>query len=117
MSKLLAIMLGLTVIYTPDSNYSGGTLAPVILAGSVIKHSGTEIINKYPRKDCPVCKGKGWYLSGDGIEKVPCGYCIPDKSEVKDSIKCANPDCTCTNCDCVNCGCVPSVKQNKYEKK
>jgi hypothetical protein len=22
-----------------------------------------------------VCKGKGWYISGDGIKKVDCGYC------------------------------------------
>jgi hypothetical protein len=30
---------------------------------------------KYKRKDCPVCKGKGKYLSGDGISWVDCGYC------------------------------------------
>ena len=31
------------------------------------------------RMDCPVCKGKGWYISGDGIEKIECQYCEPSK--------------------------------------
>lgn len=28
------------------------------------------------RKDCKVCKGEGWYLSGDGIARIECKNCI-----------------------------------------
>lgn len=55
-----------------DLNNRG--LAAVILAGGIIDKRD-NIDKKYPRKDCPVCKGKGWYISGDGIAKVDCGYC------------------------------------------
>ena len=53
----------------------------VSLIGGVIKarHDAEEQDVKYPRKDCPVCEGKGWYMSGDGIEKVDCGYCEAPK--------------------------------------
>jgi hypothetical protein len=43
--------------------------------GGKIASSRVDINKKYKRKDCPVCKGKGWYISGDGIAKVSCGYC------------------------------------------
>jgi len=49
--------------------------AVVTVVGAHIKAKDTPIVSKYQRKDCPVCKGKGWYISGDGIEKVDCGYC------------------------------------------
>ena len=55
--------------------------AAVILAGGIIDKK--EIIDKkYPRKDCPVCKGKGWYISGDGIAKVDCGYCEEESKDL-----------------------------------
>lgn len=62
-----------------QSHYYGSTTAPVVIAGGIIKskHS-TEVTNKYKRKDCPVCRGKGWYMSGDGIKKIECSYCEPD---------------------------------------
>lgn len=53
--------------------------AAVTLAAGVIKVKNSDDIKKYPRKNCPICKGQGWYISGDGIKKVDCGYCVPDK--------------------------------------
>lgn len=61
------------------NEYKGSTLAPVIISGSIIRTSNLEIVKKYPRKNCPVCKGKGWYISGDSIKKVDCGYCEPEQ--------------------------------------
>lgn len=61
--------------------YKGSTTACVTLAGAIIKAKHTDIITKYKRSQCPVCKGKGWYISGDGIAKVDCGYCEPDKKD------------------------------------
>lgn len=57
--------------------------ATVSLIGGVIKarHIAEETDKKYPRDECPVCEGKGWYISGDKIEKVECGYCEPVKQE------------------------------------
>lgn len=52
--------------------------AAVCLVGGTIKARQHETVKKYKRKDCPVCKGKGWYISGDGIAKVDCGYCEPE---------------------------------------
>ena len=77
MNKLLAVILIGTVLYGAYG-YQGSTTAPVILAGSIIKAHQTENTKKYKRKECPVCKGKGWYISGDGIKKVECGYCEPE---------------------------------------
>jgi hypothetical protein len=58
--------------------------AAVVLAGGILAEN--DIIDKkYPRKDCPVCEGKGWYMSGDKIKKVDCGYCEEEpKSEFFD---------------------------------
>lgn len=60
--------------------YNGSTKAAVVLAGSVIKAKYVDNNHKYKRKNCPVCKGQGWYLSGDKIKKVDCGYCEPDST-------------------------------------
>lgn len=62
-------------------SYNGSTTACVTLAGAVIKAQHSDVTKKYKRSECPVCKGKGWYISGDGIAKVECGYCEPDKKE------------------------------------
>lgn len=56
------------------------TTSVVTLIGSKIKtEAQNNIEKKYPRKDCPVCKGKGWYMSGDDISKIDCQYCEPEK--------------------------------------
>jgi hypothetical protein len=52
--------------------------AAVCLVGGELKAQNTNTVQKYKRKDCPVCKGKGWYISGDDIKKVDCGYCEPE---------------------------------------
>jgi hypothetical protein len=113
MNKTLFLLLSIGVLYS-SRPYDGGTLAPVIIAGSVVKHEGAEIIKKYKRKDCPVCKGTGKYLSGDGIKMVDCGYCEPETKEelthnpiviYGNKNACTNPKCKCTNCKCKNCGC------------
>ena len=80
MNKLIFIFLFSSVVLAGDQHYYGSTTAPATLAGGIIKAKHTqEVSQKYKRKDCPVCKGKGWYISGDGIQKVNCGYC-EDKS-------------------------------------
>lgn len=76
MTKLLIVpMLCIAFAYTYHENVS--TSSAVILAGAVIKAHDAPTNDKYKRKDCPVCKGTGKYLSGDGIKTVDCGYCIP----------------------------------------
>jgi hypothetical protein len=113
MNKLLFLVLSFTVVYS-SQNYDGSTLAPVIIAGSVVKHEGAEITKKYQRKNCPVCKGSGKYLSGDGIKMVDCGYCEPEtKQEIThdpiviygNNKLCKNSNCKCKDCKCKNCGC------------
>lgn len=54
-------------------NYS--TTSVVTIVGGTILAQHTETVEKYKRKDCPVCEGKGWYMSGDGIKKIECQYC------------------------------------------
>jgi hypothetical protein len=77
MNKALFILLSFGILYSSEKYY-GSTLAPVVIAGSIIKSSGVEIVSKYQRKDCPICHGKGWYISGDKITRVDCGYCETD---------------------------------------
>jgi len=71
-----------------SSSYNGSTTAAVTLAGGIIKAKYViPVDKKYKRKDCPVCKGKGWYISGDKITKVDCGYCEPDQEKQPDDCK------------------------------
>jgi len=79
MSKLLCLCLIGSIILFGLSKYNGSTTASVVLAGGIIKAKSVVVDKKFKRKDCPVCKGQGWYLSGDKISKVDCGYCEPDK--------------------------------------
>lgn len=74
---ILAVMGSMALI-----EFQPSSISTVSLIGGVIKarHEVTEEA-KYPRDECPVCEGKGWYISGDGIEKVDCGYCEPSKEE------------------------------------
>jgi hypothetical protein len=82
MNKLFVGLFCVSLLFA-DSRYYGSTTAPVTLAGGIIKAKHTqEVSQKYKRKDCPVCKGKGYYISGDGILKIDCTYCEPDKGSV-----------------------------------
>ena len=75
MSKifLLPIILASFFMLSPTKDVS--TTSIVTMVGAVIKSQETPIVTKYKRASCPVCKGAGWYWSGDGIKKVECGYC------------------------------------------
>lgn len=82
MNKVIIALLMGSFLLSSDYGYNGSTTAVVTLVGGVIKSKHIENIKKYKRKDCPLCKGKGWYISGDGIAKVDCGYCEADKTEL-----------------------------------
>ncbi len=83
MNKLIFIFLFSSVVLAGDQHYYGSTTAAVIVSGSIIKTKHVQDSSvKYKRKDCPVCKGKGWYMSGDGILKIDCTYCEADKASV-----------------------------------
>jgi len=82
-NKILLLLLALSVTAGALSSYKGSTLAPTVIAGAIIKASHEpDTFKKYARKDCPVCKGAGKYLSGDGINMSDCGYCEPEKKSV-----------------------------------
>lgn len=74
MNKILLIgTLATSLLFGFGTRVSSTSV--VTLVGAHIKAKDVPIVSKYKRADCPVCKGKGWYISGDGIEKVDCGYC------------------------------------------
>lgn len=74
MNKLFILgLLGSTLLFVQVVPVS--STAIVTTVGAHIKAKDTPIITKYRRKDCPVCKGTGKYISGDGIKEVDCGYC------------------------------------------
>ena len=78
------ILLGSIILISSTISLTTTEISPtaaVTIAGGIIRANSTPVIEKYKRKDCPVCKGKGWYISGDGIEKVDCGYCEPESNE------------------------------------
>lgn len=81
MNKTIVFSLLSSILFFSTYGYNGSTTAVVTLVGGIIKAQHVDGNLKYKRKDCPVCKGKGWYLSGDGIKKVECGYCEPDSKE------------------------------------
>lgn len=100
MKTLSFILLASVLIF--GSRYQGSTLSSVVLSGGIIKAQNSRIDHKYPRKDCPICKGTGKYLSGDGIKMVDCGYCELPKTQ--SAIKPPpiikhTPQCTGTQCD------------------
>jgi hypothetical protein len=79
MNKLLFFPMIIASILLAANVPPYSTTAVVTLVGAKIKSQQiAPSIVKYKRKDCPVCKGKGWYISGDGIAKINCGYCEPD---------------------------------------
>jgi hypothetical protein len=81
MNKIISLLL-VSSLFIAGSSYHGSTTGAVTLAGAIIKAKHTDNVKKYKRKDCPVCKGKGWYMSGDGISKVNCGYCEPESGDI-----------------------------------
>lgn len=115
MNKGLCLLLIGSFLIASDYGYNGSPTAAVTIVGGIIKTKHVDKEKKYPRKNCPVCKGTGKYLSGDGIKMVDCGYCEPDKSQEisssSNNTACNNPNCKCKNCKCKNCGCVPSVER------
>lgn len=82
MNKLICLVLIGSALTVYGQKYDGSTTAAVTIAGGVIKAQSIVVDKKYKRKDCPVCLGKGYYISGDKITKVDCGYCEPDKKDV-----------------------------------
>ena len=79
---LLSLILSVSMPFLAEdpSTDSAKPAAAVTLAGGVLKNKSSDAeTKKYPRKDCPVCEGKGWYMSGDGIKKIECQYCEPSK--------------------------------------
>lgn len=90
MNKICLALLLASSIFTASS-YQGDTTAAVTIVGGIIKAQSVVIDKKYPRKSCPVCKGTGKYISGDGIKEVDCGYCDPN-------IKSEQPECSDKEC-------------------
>lgn len=88
----IIIPLLLTVSVFASSAYQGDTTAAVVISGGIIKAKSVVIDKKYPRKNCPVCKGTGKYRSGDGIKETDCGYCDPN-------IKSEQPECSDEQCN------------------
>ena len=76
----LFILVFATTVATTNVN-DVSTMSGICLSGGIINSHQDSPVTKYKRKDCPVCKGKGWYISGDGIAKVDCGYCEPENEE------------------------------------
>ena len=56
------ICVGLLASVATVSTFKYSTVSVVTIAGAIIKANSVTVIEKYKRKDCPVCKGKGWYI-------------------------------------------------------
>ena len=78
MNKILLIIFCCALIANPK-NVS--TTSVVTVVGAYVKANQVENVRKYKRSECPVCDGRGWYISGDKITKVDCGYCEPEMKE------------------------------------
>lgn len=110
---IVSLLIGSSLLFS-SYGYNGSTTAAITAIGGIIKAQHVNVENKYKRKDCPVCKGKGFYISGDGISKVDCGYCevekasIPKLQEVEPLPSVLKPSTTQPNCLNGNC---PSPKQ------
>ena len=99
MNKTIICLLGIS-LFGFDMSYYGSTTAPVTVAGGMIKSKhADEIVLKYKRKDCPVCKGTGWYMSGDNIKKIECTYCELDKGSAISTLSTSNQN-NCSNNVC-----------------
>lgn len=83
MKSLPSVFLLTAMGFVMTNDFQPSSTSSVSLIGGVIRsrHLAEAVEKKYPRDECPVCEGKGWYMSGDGIEKVDCGYCEETKRE------------------------------------
>lgn len=98
---IVSILIG-SVLFG-SYGYDGSTTAVVTIVGGIIKAQSISIEKKYKRQDCPICKGKGYYISGDGISKVDCGYCEPEKKQINEKIIKHPPVILPQNCPNGNC--------------
>jgi hypothetical protein len=80
MKTVISSVLIASVFFAAKSDYST-TAVVTLVGGKIVASQNDTPVKKYKRKDCPVCKGKGWYVSGDGIAKVSCGYCEPEDTQ------------------------------------
>lgn len=85
MNKIFCILI-CSSLFLSQAHYYGSSTAAVTLAGAVIAANNMDIVKKYKRKDCPVCKGKGWYMSGDNIKKIECQYCENNEQSISKPI-------------------------------
>jgi hypothetical protein len=81
MNNIIYLLLIGSVFVFGSYDYHGSTTASVVISGGIIKAQNINIEKKYKRKNCPVCKGTGYYISGDKITRVDCGYCEPEKTQ------------------------------------
>lgn len=81
--KYLLLFCFTTAIATNATNLNYDATGIVTLVGAKIaaQKDTEDKPKKHKRKDCPICKGKGWYISGDGIKKIDCQYCEPEEAE------------------------------------
>lgn len=98
MKTTISLALIASALVFSSYEYNGSTKAVVTLVGGIIKNQHTENNVKFKRKDCPVCKGSGKYLSGDGIKMVDCGYCEPESKDTPQTISSPQPICTGPEC-------------------
>ena len=103
----MCLLFATSLVIASDYGYKGSTTAAVNLVGGIIKSQHIDTEKKYPRKDCPVCKGTGKYLSGDGIKMVDCGYCEPDKKDATLPINRTQPVKPTKNNQCEDGTCPP----------
>lgn len=112
--KIINLLLISSVLLFGSYGYNGSATSAVTLVGGIIKGQNVEIVKKYKRKDCPVCEGKGWYMSGDGIKKVDCGYCESDKTQIPQKVV-VHPPVIIKQENCPN-GVCPNPSLNKVNK-
>jgi hypothetical protein len=99
MKTAISILLASVVVFT-SSIYTGSTKAVVTLVGGIIKNQHIDNNVKFKRKECPVCKGSGKYLSGDGIKMVDCGYCEPEIKAAQPTPSISSPKPVCNGPEC-----------------
>lgn len=89
---LISGLIATSLLFTSTPNQYSTTAVVTLVGGKIAASSNNSVpVKKYKRKDCPVCKGKGWYISGDGIAKVSCGYCEPDDGSDTEEVDYSNP--------------------------
>lgn len=87
MNKIFFCIIATSIFLTNNIPSYSTTSVATLIGAKILAQSKTDISVKYKRKDCPVCKGKGWYMSGDDIKKIECGYCEPDTTQATERPK------------------------------